>query len=371
MVDKFINRNSEIKALKSRYAVGKAEFIVIYGKRRVGKTALIKHFIEEYDSIYLLADKSNEKLQMEEFSAAVAKHFGDKFISFSRWTYFFEYLKEKAANKRIIVAIDEFPYLIDANKAIPSIFQKAWDEYFKETKIFLILCGSSISIMETEVLGYKSPLYGRRTGQLLINPLRFKDVLLFFPGVHFEEIITCYSILGGIPAYLEQFDKRDIRQNILKNILATDSFLYNEIEFVLQQELREPRQYFSILKEMSLGKTRVNEIANAIGIERNALSKYLAILEDLRIIKKEVPVFEKNMFKSRKGIYKIAESYFNFWFRFVFPNKSKIEIGEKEEVMKIINKELNVYVSHAFEDICKQFIEEWKGKPFGIELLVA
>jgi AAA+ ATPase superfamily predicted ATPase len=223
----------------------------------------------------------------------------------------------------------------------------------------MILMGSSISMMERGVLSHKSPLYGRRTGQLLLPPLDFKNARKFFPAKSLKEQVELYSILGGTPAYLLQFSgDRSQLDNVRRNVLRKDAFLYDEVEFVLREELKEPRLYFTILKEIASGRTKVNELSQATGLERNVLSRYLSILENLRIIRRDIPVTEKHPHKSRRGLYKIEDDYFRFWFEFVFPNRSSIEKGEIDSVIAKIERSLNRFVGQAFEDVCRQMLWE-------------
>ncbi len=198
------------------------------------------------------------------------------------------------------------PLLIEANKAVPSLFQKGWDEELKDSRIFLILLGSSIGMMETEVLGYKSPFFGRRTGQLLIEPLDFWHTRKFFPKKTIDEAVAIYATLGGTPAYLLRFDpSTDYWANVRNNMLTTESYLFAEPEFILREELREPRNYFSILRAISMGKTKMSEIINETGFEKNVVGKYLSVLAELRIIRMEVSVTEKSYEKSKKGSYRV------------------------------------------------------------------
>jgi hypothetical protein len=358
MLDKFIDREFELGILKERYDSRKPEFLVIYGKRRIGKTELVKQAFKDIKHIYLLADRRSDFDLLGDFSRRIGRFFDDvgvSMVGIRDWVELFEYLEKKIGDKRIMIIIDEFPFLVGGNKAIPSLFQKGWDEYLQHTNVFLILMGSSISMMEKEVLYYKSPLYGRRTGQLLLHPLKFKDARRFFPKKSIEEQIEFYSILGGTPAYLLQFlEDKTLAENIKERILRRDAFLYNEVEFILRGELKEPRQYFTILKEISFGRNRVNELTQATNIERSILSRYLSILEGLRIIQREIPVTEKHPHKSRKGIYKIEDNFFRFWFEFVFPYRGDIERDEIDGVLQRINKQLPQFVSYAFEDICKE-----------------
>jgi len=361
MIDKFVNREIELETLEKRFKTNKPELFILYGRRRVGKTELIKQFMKDKPHIYFLSDKRHEKEQLKEFSKKIGEFFIDKLLinrGFGDWIDVFEYLKEKLKN-RIIFVIDEFPFLMTANKAIPSIFQKGWDEYLQNTKVFLILCGSSIAMMEKGTLSYKSPLYGRRTGQWKLDPLNFHEAQEFFPNYSIEKKIEVFSILGGIPAYLKQFDDmKDIFYNIEEKILKRDSFLYNEPEFVLREELKEPKTYFSILKNLSFGKTKLNEIATSLEMERNKVSMYLSILENLDIVGRLIPVTERHPHKSRKGLYFIKDNFFKFWFRFVFPNRGDIEVGKTEDVLKNeIIPNFNQFVSLVFEDICVEIIK--------------
>ncbi len=363
---KFVNRVSELDALEKRYKTENAEFTVIYGKRRVGKTELIKKFFENKPHIYFLADKRSDIDQLKELAGKMGECFQDSFVSrngFSDWISIFEYLREKLKdekhrNEKLIFVIDEFPYLVHSNKAMASLFQKGWDEYLKELNIFLILCGSSISMMEKEILSYESPLYGRRTGQMMLQPMKFAEMMQFFPELDMEKAVMFYSILGGTPEYWKQFsDDMGVIENIKENVIRRDAFLYNEIEFILREELREPKNYFSIIKSISFGKTKLNEIVMEMGIERGTVSKYLETLEGPKIIKREVPATEKHPLKSRKGIYIVDDNFFNFWFRFVYPNKGYIEEGRAEYVLnEKIKPNLNAFAGLCFEDICREIL---------------
>ncbi|MFH1147667.1 MAG: ATP-binding protein [Pseudomonadota bacterium] len=355
----FINREKELVFLKKAHAERKPQFIVIYGKRRVGKTELVKQFFTDIPHVYYLSDKASEKEQLRLLSEKVGIFSGDEFLmsrGFGNWYEFFQYIKAKG---RVVVAIDEFPFLIESNKAIPSIFQKGWDEYLKDSDVFLVLLGSSIAMMETEVLGYKSPLFGRRTGQLLVERLSFWDAKSFFPEKDVAEFMYIFSVLGGTPAYLLQFDpSKDLWTNIEEKILLPEAYLYSEPEFILREELREPRNYFSILKAIAMGKTRMSEIINETGFEKNVVGKYLSVLTDLKIVRRDVPVTERSYEKSKKGIYLLDDDFFRFWFNFVYPNKSFIEEGEISYVVENkIKPRLDIFTSHAFENVCRSYVK--------------
>ena len=360
----FINRKTEIESLERRCANNKFEFIPIYGRRRVGKTELIKEFAKNKKHIYFLGERTGAQENLNRFREKVAKYYKDEILGSSTvgWKEIFNYIKNK--DERVILIIDEFPYLCELDKATSSIFQYIIDEIIKDSKIFLIFCGSSIGMMEKEVLFYKAPLYGRRTGQMYINPLKFKDVVKFFPNYSIKEKIFAYSITGGIPMYLNIVKTQRNIPGIIKNIISTDSLLYQEPVFLLREELREPRNYLLILKSIALGFKNFGKICNYTGISKNKLMQYLEILQDLRIVKRETPILSKP--RTKISLYRIEDNFLNFWFRFVFPNKNEIEEGLKDEVISKINAGMDEYVAREiFEKICMEFL--LKKQPFQIQ----
>ncbi len=357
---KFVNRKEELKILEDFYREDKFHFVPIYGRRRIGKTRLVQEFIRNKPAIYFLADSVAEQEQLKNLGREVGAFFGDILAQrgFDDWRQFFAYLKGKI-KKRTILVIDEFPYLVNSNKGISSIFQKGIDEYLKDTKLFLILLGSSVGMMEREVLFYKAPLYGRRTGSLEMKEMAFGSLRDFFQKKSIYELVSIYGVTGAIPAYLEKIDpEQDIFRNIEDHILNKGTFLYNEVEYLLREELREPRNYFVILRSIAQGKRKLSEIINDTGFEKSLLSRYLEILRSLRFIEKEVPVTEKYPEKSKLGLYRIHDRFFKFWFKYVFPNRSRIEIGKGNEVLRIIKDTFEQHLSFVFEDACKQYCLE-------------
>jgi len=363
----FIDRENELAFLCSFHDEDESQLIVIYGKRRVGKTALVKEFSKERHHIYFLADKAPDRDQLRQLSEKVGLYFQDEFLlsrGFGTWYDFFGYIKSKG---KVVIIFDEFPYLIESNPAIPSLFQKGWDEDLRQSGVFLILLGSSMGMMETEVLGHKSPLFGRRTGQLLVEPLSFESAKAFFPVLSTDLFMYFYGALGGTPAYLQQFDSAlDFRENVRRRILVPEAYLYREPDFVLREELREPRNYFAILRAISMGKTRPAEIVNETGFEKNMVGKYLSVLTELKIIRREVPVTEWGFEKSKKGIYLLEDHFFRFWFNYVYPNRSFIEEGQSDYVLdKKIMPSLDRFISWSFEEVCRAQVR--KGAPQGIK----
>lgn len=351
----FINRQRELSLLNQRFDSTKAEFVVIYGRRRIGKSELIDQFTNNR-GIRLLAREESKTLQLRIFAHKLGEFFNDDLLKkteFTGWDGFFEYLSGRV-DERIVIAIDEFPYLVKEDPGLPSILQDYWDNKFKNSNIFLILCGSRISMMESMVMGYSSPLYGRRTGQLLIKQIPFIHILGYIKNI--KKAVEFYSVYGGTPAYIMEADpKKDIFTNIEHNILSEDSFLYRDVEFVLRQELTEPRYYFSILLSLAKGNHRIGLIANDTGLSISIVNKYLSVLIDLQLVYRTVPVTEN--YKSRKGMYFLADNLFDFWFKFVYPNMEDIEKGKGSSVIETIKPQFNRYVGRHFENIAQEILE--------------
>ena len=350
-ITKFIDRKEELDNLYRLWQRDKAELVVIYGRRRIGKTELIKQFIKNKPSIYYFARLESEKDQLDRISSTFSEFFSDPVIKKSpltSWDAVFEYLYQK--NGRFVLVFDEFPNIVQS-QGILSMIQEYWDEKLKNSKIFVILCGSSLSMMEKYVFDYKTPIYGRRTYDLMLKDLKLRDVCEFFPVMDMEDIVKIYSVLGGTPAYLLEFSS-NLNDTIL-NIIQKRSFLHREPEFVLREEVSEPRYFMSILHAISAGRNNINEIVNSTGLDRGVVGKYVSILRDLDIIKREVPITEG--WKTRKSLYHIKDNFFNFWFRFIYSNMQEIEQNPAYAVDDI-KKNFNSYVGFIFEKIAKELL---------------
>jgi len=357
MIRTFVGRKKELGFLEKEFAQNRKSFIVIYGRRRIGKTELIRKFLRHKQHIYFLVSQEPTNIQLERLIKKIAGFSGERVPKISDWEDAIDYIGEKLKEKKIILAIDEFTYLIDSNKSIPSYFQKLSEEYLNDSKSMLILSGSSVSMMESEVLGYKSPLYGRRTGQIDLAPFDFETIGMMITKNIKERIIT-NAVFGNIPMYLSFFDNNlSIEENILMNILDKNSFLYKEPEFILKQELREPSKYMAILFAIAHGNTKLTNISNKTGILSGTLSKYIEQLIKIRLVYKETPVTERNK-KTKKSLYFISDGLFYFWFKFIEPNLSDVEDNPKHFLKKIIVPSLSSFVSRTFEKVCKEFVKE-------------
>ncbi len=365
---KFVNRQKELAQLNKLWREKEAQLIIVYGKRRVGKTELIKQFMKKHSGIYYLADKRTHKEQLLEFGRVVGNYFDDMILTsrgFESWLEAFEYLKKKSKNKKFIVALDEYPYLAEAQSDTTSLFQKGWDEYLKDSKAYMILCGSSIAMMESEILSYKAPLYGRVTGRMLIEPLSVKDSMLFFPKKPFTEFLSLFSITGGMPAYLQAFSKyNSVKEAVEELCFNRNGLFHNEVTFMLKQELRTPNLYFAILKAIAWGNTKVSNIANDSGLEVPLVNKYLKTLERLQLVKREVPITEDKPYKSKKGIYVLRENFVRFWFQYIYAFSSDLEIGNLSEAKKKFKESSHILEAIAYEDIARSHLWELQKQLF-------
>ncbi len=366
----FLNRQTELRLLEEHYASDQAELFVLYGRRRVGKTELLSEFIRDKRSIFFVADLDVEPVLRAGFSAAVnAQLFGPEAASavYSSWEDIFMLLARQADKERLVVVLDEFTYLVNAHPPLASTLQRLWDTHLRHSNLMLVLCGSCIGMMEEAVLGYNAPLYGRRTAQYLLNPLPFHDACLFFPDYDLADQVRAYAIFGGTPAYLRTiFASDSLLTGVQEKVLTRGAFLYDEPRFLLQQELREPRNYFAVLEAIAAGRTRLNEIKQATGLE--GVSAYLKTLQELRLVERVVPVTENKPHKSRRGIYRLRDHFFRFWFRFVHPNRTLLEQGGSQVALeRLVTPRLDAFTGLAFEEVCRQFL--WKtglagGLPF-------
>ncbi|MFO7992488.1 MAG: ATP-binding protein [Thermoplasmata archaeon] len=353
----FHDRERELNTLEKAFQNEQSEFIVIYGRRRVGKTSLIKQMAKHHPVIYYLAEKLPLEHQSRDFSQQAADEFDRYKPDISDWKEAFEFTFD-LFDERIIIAIDEFPYLIQGDDRTLSHFQKLWDEYLINKNIVLVLIGSSISVMENEVLDYKSPLFGRRTKQMEVKPLTIQTYKDFLPKYSCEDLIRVHGVCGGIPAYLKRFDDSEsVWKNISDNFFDQDEYMFGEPDFILQQELREPSTYRMILKAISGGKHRVGLIADEIHRPVTDLPRYLSRLERLRIIKKEVP-FGKSIEKSKDTRYRIRDNLISFYFRYVYPHRGLIVKEDSKIPMDKIKGDYDHYLGRVFEDIVKENIHK-------------
>lgn len=358
----FVNRQEELNSLEQEYKRQGASFTVIYGRRRVGKTALISQFIKDKPAVYYYAIEAGAQQQLSHLTREILRFLNKPYLNelsfpdIEQLIIFFA--EQMPGDKKVILAIDEYQQLAKNISGCSSLFQRAWDLQLCFKNIHLILCGSVISMMHSEVLDYSAPLYGRRTSNIRLQAMKFAQIKDFIPGLSPEDRMRVFASFGTIPKYLELYDHHmSFWDNIKNNILHKDAYLYQEIRFLLKEEIGEITTYFSILQTMARGEAKLGNIAKRLEVSSSHLSRYMQKLMDLDLIFKEVPITEKNPAKSRLGRYFFKDKFLAFWFHYVFKNSSLLEIGQTEPVMEEIKSTFNEkFVAYAFEDYAREEI---------------
>lgn len=367
----FIGREAELKFLQDRYEDRDGQLIVLYGRRRVGKTETLREFCKGKPHVFFSCTQTTDRVQLRNFSSRMLQENipARNYIStFDDWEKAFRAMLDLPyGDTKKLVVIDEFPYLCRSNKSIPSILQNLWDAELRDSNLMLILCGSAMSFIEKELLAEKNPLYGRATGIYKMKEMGFYDAAKFFPQYSERDKILAYAVLGGIPHYLRQWDpERPVSENIKRNILTKGCVLYSEVEFLLHQELRETPIYNSIIEAVALGSTRLNEISQKSLLEDTSkTSVYLKNLIELGIVAREfsVDARTKEQANTSRGTYRLTDNFFRFWYAFGFANFSQLEDGDVEGVYQyVVEPALHQFASFAFEDVCREFIREKQKK---------
>ena len=358
-MEKFIDREEEMMTLQSEYERPGSSLVILYGRRRVGKTALISEFIKGKNALFFLASEESEAQNRAAFKEKAADFTGNELLrqfDAKNWDVLFQTIMQTPFQEKPIVVMDEFQYIGKSNPAFPSMFQRIWEEQLKDRPVMVILCGSLISMMESQTLSYSSPLYGRRTAQIRLKQIPFRYYHEFFLDKSPRELVEYYSVTGGVPKYIELFSESDdIYHAIQKNILNRSGYLYDEPHFLLQQEVSEIGNYFSIIRAIAAGNSKLSAISTVLEVKSTSLTKYLKTLIDLDILEREVPVTEENPEKSKKGLYKIKDNYLRFWFAFIYPNMSFIESGNSAIVLNKIRKSMvSSHTAFVYEDVCRE-----------------
>ena len=357
---RFIDRISEMETLEREYRRDEASMVIIYGRRRVGKTELIRYFIKDKPALYFLATEEAEAMNREAFKEQVADYLDSDLMrgsSIDRWELIFQQLVMGLGDKRMVIVIDEFQYIGKNNPAFLSVFQRVWDTILSRANVMVILSGSLVSMMMDQTLNYDAPLYGRRTAQIRLRPINFAYYHDFFDNkLTEEELIKCYSLTGGVPKYVDMFQySSDWREAVRCSILNSSNYLFEEPNFLLQKEVKDIGSYFSILRIVAAGNHKLSKIAAMLQQKQTNLPRYLKVLTDLDLLEREVPVTESNPDKSKKGLYQIRDAFIRFWFKFVYPNRSYIEMGHPDVVMNRLERNfIDSQVSFVYEQICRE-----------------
>lgn len=359
MGGEFIGREGELAELNEMYARDTFQLFILYGRRRIGKTTLLNEFCKGKDAIFYSAELSNTKLNLEKFSRLIFDFYGEEGLEpFSSLGNALSYIDNRQGMRRLVLVIDEFPYLVRNDVAMLSELQHLIDHRLNKGKLFLVLCGSYMGFMEKEVLGSKSPLFGRRTGQLHMKPFNYRTSLRFLEGFSYEDKLKLYGAFGGTPLYLRQVQHHiSFDENLMEAFLRVSAYLYEEPLLLLRQEVQEPGIYSAIIEAIALGHTKSNEISTKTGETSAKCLKYIHTLCQLGILYKETPFGENE--SSRKTIYGISDFMFRFWYRYVFSNRTLIETGARQAVLKKrIEPDYNNYMGLVFERICQDYLLE-------------
>lgn len=357
----FVGRKRELEQLQDAYDYPGSGFIIVYGRRRVGKTELLNRFAADKKAMYHACTESTDLQQMHDFRGSLLRT-GALVEDIQDWNYLFKSILDisPCPNGKRVAIIDEFPYMATKNRSVPSILQNLWDSVFSKKDILLILCGSSVSFIEEEILGSKNPLYGRMTGIIRLAPLPFRDSVKLLGKYSDEDKLKIYAMTGGIPFYLSLFAKHgDVEKAVKKELLHNGSVLYNETDFLLKQELRDLSVYNALIKAIALGCTKMGEISQSAMVDTSVASPYLQTLAELGIVTKEYPVGTgpKGKKNPMRGIYRISDPFFRTWYTFVFPFRTLLDSGGTDIVYETAVKDrLNMFASMPFENICKEFL---------------
>jgi uncharacterized protein len=370
MQNNFVGRSKDLSFLEDLYKKSQQEsqLMILYGKVRMGKTQLLKEFFKNKKYIYYLATQGSSKDQLQTAVEIFTNNFGDNYLdknSLKTWRHFFDYLGSRLQNlgEPVILIFDEFQHLAQSDSSIPSYFQYGWDETLKKNNIFLILSGSSISMMNKYTLDSSSPISRRKTAQWQLESFDFISTKDVCSTSKFENIFALYALVGGVPAYLKELDSRkSIKENIEKKILPKSSFLSLEPELLIASEFHEPKIYLTILKAIGLGRVRYSQIQSITSLANNQLSVYLSNLIDLKLVKREISITILDPEKSKKGVYSINDRFLRFYFSFMFPYMSLIETGSTEILFRqygyILDKLLEISYQETGVELIKNFSKQ-------------
>lgn len=372
---RFVNRKREMATLASEYSSKSSSMVIVYGRRRVGKTRLINEFIKDKDAFVFTATEENERENRKSFKDMLGEYLDNPLISGTNdlsWEIMFKELVRNTGKCKRIIVIDEFQYIGKSNKAFPSIFQKIWDTILMDENVMVILCGSILSLMKSQTLNYSSPLYGRRTAQIKLKQVRYGYYSEFYEGHVTGDLIGKYALTGGVPKYIESLLKYEsLKDKVVKIVGDVDGYLYEEPYFLLSREVPDVGSYFSVLKTISNGNVKTVDIATALETKIPNLIHYLNILVDMDILERETPVTERNQSRSKRVMYRIKDNYLNFWFKYVYPNRTLIEGGYADSVAdRIIDRMDEELVSYVYERIAQDYVAanwyDMTGRMYGL-----
>jgi AAA+ ATPase superfamily predicted ATPase len=376
VLNEFVDREQEMVLLEAEFAEKRASLVIVYGRRRLGKTRLLREFIKNKDALYFLAEETPETENQAGFGQMVEHWTGLRIkydplnTSYTRWQDIFNVVLDYKPEVKKIIVIDEYQYLGMSNRGIPSVFQKIWDLTLSQSNIMLVLCGSLITMMKSQTLLYSAPLYGRQTASIRMKqiPFRYYEKFLNNAKITRNELIKRYALTGGVPYYIDLFKTQKTMKEAVRNfLLSPNGRLYDEPAIILRREVDAVAFYFLILKIIAEGNCKLSAIAGRLGKRQSDITSYLATLIDLDILARETPITEEHPEKSHMGLYKIKDNFINFWFKYIFPNRSFIEGGSSEWVEEKINESfIDGCAAYVYEDICRESLSQKALLPWNI-----
>jgi AAA+ ATPase superfamily predicted ATPase len=362
-MNKFINRESELAQMESQYVGNSGSLVVLYGRRRLGKTSLLRKFAEDKPHCYFMADRAGESELRRSLATAMALALQEPVLGAGEYASWYDLFaafdRFRPKDKRFVLIFDEYQYLCQVQPAFSSFMQKWWDEHWCTANLVLILCGSVTSMMYRETLAASSPLYGRASAQILLRPIGFSHISKFLPDKSCIERLEFFALTGGVPRYLHLASPYlSFKEALAALVLHPDGILHNEARQLLQEEIQTPNQCWSILNAIGSGANRISEIAGRIGQPANKLTRYLDLLKDLHLVRRETPVLERNPAKSKKGIYVVSDPFFRMWFGAIYPYMSFFEFAEMEPAYSRTEPLISKLVAECYEEVCRQWIRE-------------
>jgi len=367
MFQDFIGRKRELNLLTQLNQRQGAQFLILYGRRRIGKTHLVRHWadnhVDDIPVLYWMATQTSTMRQLRDFSQALLRfsnpesHIPADF-SYQSWETAFAQVGQLAQQNRFILILDEFTYVMQADSEVPSIIQRVWDHQLQQSNLFLILTGSLAGIIQRAALDYQAPLYGRATARLKLQALPFGALSQFLPGMTTEQRVAIYAFAGGIPAYIKQFnDSQNIRDNLHERLVSPANIMLNDAVFLLHEQLDDPRNYMAVIEAIAAGYHRLTEIAKMAGMAPNHLTKYLGVLRELGYVERIVPATVRHPDRSKQGRYVLSDPYLRFYFRFLKPHLGEIEYGRVNGVVDFLETHLIDFIgTHTFEELCREWI---------------
>jgi hypothetical protein len=354
----------ELKLLNRLWEASPSTLLILYGRRRVGKTRLLTHWMQKYRerAIYWVAEPSSALHQLRSFSQIIFNfgHPGSQApqdFTYASWQQAFEEVAQLAQTERLALFIDEFTYLIESDSDIVGTVQKVWDHSLKEANLFLALSGSQAGLMQKEMLSYQAPLYGRATAQLELPPLPYIVTREFFPDYEIPEHVAIYAILGGVPAYWERMDKRlPLLENVQNQLFTPNTLMQEEPRLLLQDFITDTQNYHGIIRAIAHGALTQHAIANHTGLSQGHVSKYLSVLRETGFVERRVPVTEVSR-RSRRGHYYVTDPYLRFYYRFLSANQMQLAIWSPQQVVQYIESNIGPFIEkNTWPELCRDWL---------------